>query len=465
MIITSIKVKNFLSLTEVQVHPGKITQVFGNNGEGKTSFLKAIEFAAHGSNDTSLIKIGEDSAEVLLEFSDNTIVKRKVNSQGKQTVEVTREGMKSTSPQSFLDGLFDSNFFNPLELLDPKKRHEAIMNSIQLKIDAALLAKALNASESDLPPLDYSQHGLKVLDQCHKYFYQRRAEANKAAKEKKVRWETYKSDFVQMLPPINSRAEIKEVAEHLNDKQNALATKLHLVKRNQEAAQAAFDKIKKYTEEKSNIENKIAELKNLVMREEARLESAKKYISDLEKEIPVIQSTDELVAEQNKINDEIKNLTIIEKELDAYEENLKLKRTLDGMAEEFKAAESFAEAIDSRVTALAGPIKQDIMLSTEMPIEGLQYIDCEFFINGVALDNLSTASTMRLAVNIAKNISKKAKVICIDGVESLDTVTWEAFKNETQDDGFNYFVTKVGDPYPNGVFGSNIHMQKGQVIQ
>lgn len=505
MNIVSVKIKNFLSLADVEIKPGKITQIVGDNGDGKTSILKAIDFAVNGSKDPSLVRLGEDSAEVLVELSDATLIRRRLTSEGRQSVDVSREGMKATSPQALLDVLFDSSSFNPLELLDPKKRHDAIMNSIDLKLDAKALAAAIGVEEKDLPPLDYSQHGLKVLDHCYRYFYQRRAEANKDASEKKKRWETYRSDFKPAATPAMQRQEIELRRESCHVGIAQCKNHVERVKRSHEANKEAQEKLNLYCAEQSKIQTSIevsektistlakdlenweielkkqyeeqvqkhkaeyarkeSELKQQVAADKARLETSQKFIEEAKSKVQtVLEGDQQFVEEIANAEKELEQLKTAEKEIEAFEATERSRQMIDGMEQEYNVAEAFAQALDARVVLLGGKVKKDLMSGAEMPIEGLQYNDGAFFVEGSSVDNLSTAATMRLAVSVARKLSKKAKVICIDGAEALDGHTWQAFKKEIEGDGFTYFVTKVGGAHidPDGTI---IPMSKGQVMQ
>jgi len=502
--IVSLKIKNFLSLVDVEIKPGKITQIVGDNGQGKTSILKALDFAVQGSNDPSLVRLGEDSAEVLVELSDNTLIRRRLNSQGRQSVDVTRDGMKATSPQALLGALFDQSSFNPLELLDAKKRHDAIMKSIEIKLTAAELAGMIGVEEKDLPPLDYEQHGLKVLEQCHKYFYGRRAEANRDAEEKKKRWQTYAADFKGADTPRFTRADINAARENAKNIIATCQAAIDRIKAAHERNSKAMEKVERYEGERARISDAVkvlekkrdaidsetekeemeikrefdrkvqalwkasnekkAMLEREISAETARLESSAKFIKEARSE--VIEAMEDDTPHANDMAQarlELANLEADERMIEAFEATQRNREMIAGMEREFQTAEAFAEALDKRVTALAGRVKKDVMASAEMPIKGLEYTDGQFLVDGVSVDNLSTAAAMKLSVAVARKLAKKAKVICIDGAEALDAKTWQAFKKEIKDDGFTYFITKVGTPHVDD--GVVLPMENGQVVQ
>lgn len=505
MNITSLKIKNFLSLVDVEIKPGKITQIVGCNGEGKTSILKAVDFAVHGSKDQSLVRLGEDSAEVLIELSDATVIRRRLTSEGRQSVEVSREGMKATSPQALLNALFDQSSFNPLELLSEEKRHDAIMSSITLQIDAKTLAEALGIKESELPELDYTMHGLKVLDICYRYFYQRRAEANKEASEKKKRWETYRVDFKEVEAPVITRKEIEAKRQDLISEISSAQNKAQNLKTIEDENKKLSEKIASYekaqkdiwanmqalettkTEIEKDLIIKLAtlksdyellvnkakhesaakeiELKEKISAGQARIESAHNFIQEAKASLKNDLESDSVYLKQKSDAEQaLEQLKTAEKTIEAYEATEKSRSMIESMEGEFRTSEAFAKELDKRVSLLNDQIKKDLMSKAEMPIEGLQYINDQFLINGVSVDNLNTAAKVKLAVSVARHKAKKTKIICIDGAESLDETTWQAFLEETKDDGFSYFVTKVGAAHSD-LTSTVIQMEKGHILQ
>ncbi len=54
---------------------------------------------------------------------------------------------------------------------------------------------------------------------------------------------------------------------------------------------------------------------------------------------------------------------------------------------------------------------------------------------------------MKLACSLARVLAKKTKVICLDGAEALDEATYAQLHAEIENDGFTYFVSKVGEAF------------------
>lgn len=510
MQILSLRIKNFLSIADVEIRPGQVTQIVGKNKQGKTTILKAVEGCIRGFPDQSVVKHGEDSAEVIVELSDGTNIRRKINSEGRQSVEVKRDGAKFTAPQSVLDVLFDHSSFNPLELLDPKKRNEAILKAINIEVTKEGLAGTLGVDASMLPPLDYKEHGLKVIEAAHKYFYQRRAEANKVALDLRNRFLTYKKD----LPKIPTEPELNKMSaqvrrneisvaiaqenvsvQQINNKISARAilieketkyeTELAAIEstiknqeifkneieigRRTELEQAERDFKAKCSEIEIRRDKQKSDTETATANQSGRLESGRKALADLRSEIPDIDKLTALHHEQKKqeLKTELQSLDLSDKEWETIEAIKKQHGMVATIEGECRGADTFADKLDKIVTHLHGPMREALMAEAELPVSGLEYKGGEFFLNGSSVDNLSGAEALGLAVGVARKLAKKSKVICIDGAEALDDESYKALREQIDGDGFTYFITKVGAPFESQMGGEDqvLTMEQGQVIQ
>lgn len=457
MNIVSLKIKNVLSISDVEIKPGQVNQIVGANSQGKTSILKALEGCVKGFTDQSVIKHGEDSAEVLLELSDGTHIRRRINSEGRQSVEVKRDGAKFSAPQTVLDVLFDTSSFNPIELLDPKKRNDAILKSIELKVTDQDLGVALGLPVKDLPPLDYSGHGLKVLEAAYKFFYQRRAEANRVVAEKKARYETYKTD----LPPLPTAPELNlvsiqvkknEIAEEISFQQD----QIRKINRQHEDAKSAQKKVDSYRAEAEKIDKEISDLESKIMAAKERRGLAQKFIEEAILSVPTsLLTTDVHEANIVKAKENVQQFDLMVKDWQTFDAVAKQHDMVKSIQNEYDQAVAHAEHFD-KVVILAGTTGKTLMASAEMPITGLTYREGQFYVDGIAVDNLSSSAALKLAVAVARKLSKKSKIICIDGAEQLDEETYQSFRQAIHEDGFTYFLTKVGFQFETSIDGDRV---------
>lgn len=467
MNIALLRIKNFLSIRDVEIKPGQINQITGGNNQGKTSIIKAIEFAVNGATDGSLVRNGQDAAEVIMELDDKTMIRRRINSEGKQSVEVKNaQGFKAPSPQTFLESLFGSASFNPLELLDPKKRHDAILNSIAISLDAATLAKELGVEVDALPPLDYTQHGLKVLETCHKYYYQRRAEANKDAADKKKRWETYKADLPEesLLTSVNAD-EINRDLALIQQRIDGFNERIRGIEEEERECNRAHQRHEEAQTKVSDLDAKVQFHRHEMEKAQAAQEEAEKTRVAAAKEIPAAIQDKRPIMEtvaQLKVDYEKKKagLKDVEKERAVLKQIEMVNELSVGVAN----AEQFSQGLTEKVERLAGPLKKKIMSAADMPVQGLEYKSGQFLVDGIPVDNLSASKALKLAVGVARKLAKKSKLICIDGAEALDDSTYKELMAEIKEDGYEYFITRVG-PTVGIDYASSLEMKNGAVVQ
>lgn len=103
------------------------------------------------------------------------------------------------------------------------------------------------------------------------------------------------------------------------------------------------------------------------------------------------------------------------------------------------------------------------MKRCNFPVEGLVYQNGRFFLDGSSIDNLSTSASIRLAVALARKLGAKTKLICLDGAEALDETSYQLLSEQIKGDGYTYFITKVGEPFPSAG-DSVVRMVEGRAV-
>lgn len=431
----------------MELTPGRVNQIVGKNGQGKSSVLKALEVALRGANDGSLVKRGEDSAEIIVEFDNALIVRRRLKNDGTSSVTVKKDGFTAQKPQGMLDGLLSEGGFNPLDLLDPKTRTANLLKAIELKVTEQDIQKRLEGIlPVSLPPLDYSQHGLKVVEQAHRYFYQRRAEANKDFLAKNNRF----TALQQELPasPVALTADTREEIQGKIAACGAAVAEETKKKSLQTERQEQLEKVKwglqSYLDEKEKVANQIHQFQMKLAQSENQIEHQQSLVASAEqalKEVAVDQ--DKIDRARNETIELQKGLTVLA-EIQAHDQRRKVVEEASVVAASALLA---AEELDKCVQALGSSFKSQLMSRTALPIEGLAYENEQFLLGGFAIDNLATSKALRLAVGIARKLAGPAKLICIDGAELLDQESYSALRSEIDGDGFTYFLTCVGDAF------------------
>jgi DNA repair exonuclease SbcCD ATPase subunit len=141
MRILRFEATNIQRLSAVEIEPtgDPVLVLAGDNGEGKSSCLDAIEMALGGerAQPPEPIRRGSDKAAVTLDLGD-IIVTRKFSRESKGSITVTnRDGLKYPSPQALLDGLYSKLTFDPLAFASAKPADQAFTLRALAKVDTS----------------------------------------------------------------------------------------------------------------------------------------------------------------------------------------------------------------------------------------------------------------------------------------------------------------------------------------
>jgi hypothetical protein len=320
-----------------------------------------------------------------------------------------------------------------------------------------MVTESLKPLPVDLPPVDYTAHGLKVIQQLHEYFYARRAEANKNAKNEEARLKVEQERLSQVEPEKGSHEdpELDRMMGECDGSLRALQEKRVLIHQKQREVSITQQAAESH-------ERELIRLREEIKNSELKAKEYAERSLETQKELLDLGSPE---SEIDKLNG-LKMRHSEEKSKNAnYRTWLSQKNNLEGQRSRVVEAQRKAEDLDRCVNLLKDKVKQDMLDSTEMPLPGITFDGTKFLYEGSAIENLSTSSAMKLAVGLARSLAKKTKVICLDGAEALDEESYKALKEEVKDDGFSYFISKVGKAFESSPEETVISMQEGRVLQ
>jgi len=447
MSLKKITIRNFKLIESTSLEPGKINQIVGENNQGKTTILEAIQFAMVGSTDESLIRHGEEIASVTLEFTDGLVVVRWLTKGAGQGLTVQLNDMSPQRPQSYLNGLVGVGAFNPKEVLDPKKRTEYLMKVIDLKVTKKQIKEIVG--DKIIPDFNYDDHGLKVIERASKFFYDTRAVENKRLKAAKSEIVVYQKNLGD--PPPESR--IKE-----SDQEIRVA--LDLYQKDLKGLKQKYDdwaKEKKEYDEHYSALKRSFDVNNLAIQEMRKLETELENTRmSLVQELEIHQKDKEnfgpepdIGNESAMINEHIADVNaeiLLRKNRESYQKEIDFIGVLKSKAE---TIEGEAKRYGEIYKCISNSLTAKLMSAADLPVKGMTFEDGKFKLDGVDVEQLSSSKTLSLALAITKKLNKKANLICIDGVELLDERTFLDLHAEMIKDEFNYFLTKVGPAFKN----------------
>jgi DNA repair exonuclease SbcCD ATPase subunit len=449
MNISLIQIRNILGIKELDITPGKVTEIKGRNGTGKSSVLGAIR-AALGVSEFSpaqLIHQGEEQGEIVLVLDDGTTVKRRITANGTDVKVTDAQGMKFAKPQTILQSLFAVTQFNPLALLqaDKKSRDErtrTVLECLPLSLDKDTILELTPQLSSQLSHIDTNRHGLDVLNDIEKRVFDRRTDVNRDLKKVQANIEELKNT----LPPEEDRASPVESLDDLRSKKAALDKKReeYLTNFERERRESREATIKQYNDalevEEQQRQQKIAEINRAF---EAKREELTRIKDDslqrIEEHFHVV-STEKQQAYESRMEP----ITAEMARLEEASRNAAALKTQRDMLKKFEAEELDLKVEAGALTTAIDRVREyRLNAVSEFPIDGLSIVDGEVHYEGLAFDQLNTAKRIELAVNLAVLKSGDLGVICVDGCEALDNATFAMLETICREKGLQMICTEV----------------------
>jgi DNA repair exonuclease SbcCD ATPase subunit len=321
--IKRLVIRNALGIEEKAINVGNVNIISGGNAKGKTSILEVIEKALYNTERRDrFVRIGADKAYIEVETDDGIKVERTVTEDGKNDVKVTRDGIPVRAPQTFLDQLFgvtkerkDVFAFNPVDfMLKPAKEQSKILLSL---MPIMITQQDMMNWFGKIPPVNPNMHGLLVLKELEKYWYDARHEANGAVRATQAevealqkqlpdnyeveKWENFStmalSDEIRKGEQVNNfRKQAQELIDGLETKKQNINNKYDLqVKEQEELLEFKINKVNQSIEQqKQAIRNEIEKSWLEIDKHNAEIERLQKLIEAEEKAIVDIKHNIEL---------------------------------------------------------------------------------------------------------------------------------------------------------------------------
>ncbi|ATI15724.1 hypothetical protein [Bordetella phage vB_BbrM_PHB04] len=431
MHIAKIKFSNILGIAEMELSPKGFTEISGPNGSGKTSILEAIKAVLETGHDATLLRKGAEKGEAVLVLDDGTELSKTVTPTG-STSAVRRDGKKVPRPAEVIKQLTDMISVNPVDFLRaPKKdRVRVLLEAMPLEADAEKLAEIAGVKVTAAP----GTHALQVIQQVHTEVYDARTGTNRAVKEKKATI----TQLEQAVPPVpagadGDEAELDAALQEIDAARDAelgrISTKLDGIRADTRTKidairtklQADMDALKAAAQAEVDAIN--AEL----AKRETQAAAAR------ERNVTTFAAQREPIAAQ---------LGTLRQNRDLHARRAQTLETIGVMETELEELETQAERQTQALAAIE-QYKSDLLNS--LPIPGLEVRDGEIYRDDVQFDRLNTAQQVDVAVEIAKLRAGDLGVICVDGLESLDTESLDAFRDRALESGLQLFVTRVSD--------------------
>jgi len=369
MNVTQLTINDVKRISAVVINPttGEPVILTGDNAQGKSSVLDALELALTNRGLEDPIKHGRASGKVTVTMSDGHVIERKLTRSGDTLVVTGPDGVRMPKAQTFLNSLIGNYAFDPLAFthLKPKEQVEA------LKIAAGL---------------DFSK-----LDAERQEAFSIRTDVGRRGKEAKARLEA----IPEPLP--GTPTEEQSAAALMAELQRLEKAADHLL--------VAKRQVKEAMEKEESALREIERIKEMLKAAEAHQATCAHMIDDMQKVLAAAQSSapteDQLAAARAAVEQ-------IDKTNAAVREGIQYRALLtetESLRKEYVELTSQIEQIDRD--------KQERIKKADLPIDGLELTDDGVMFNGCLFAQLSTAEQIRISTIVAMAQNPTLKIVMV----------------------------------------------------
>lgn len=456
--ITKLKIRDFRGITALDITAAEINLFAGDNAQGKTSVLDAIAAALRGKVPADAVRHDQERAEILVELDDGTSIHRKIKADGKQTVKVQKDAATLRAPQGFLDDLFSTEGLNPIDFIKSGDRQKRLLEALPVKTTPEEVLAHLEKcglDKADVKGLrTESAHAFEVFEAVAKLLSGTRKEANAQVKQAKQWIKQERADLEDATDPSD---EIEKLTGDLATARAAVAGRSEKLQR-----------LETMQTRQAGLRESIEEARKRLADLEQQATDLDSEIDTLEAEVAATPDTPESTGEQ--VADMEARLAELKEQKGAWDQMQRRVGKVEARETELADMEARAKALDTGVKFFRKEAPALALASTPMPVEGLEYKDGAFYVNGTNLDQLSGAETIRVAVKftLERVRQKGLHVVCVDGVEGLAGSQREQFFSEMAESGVQLWATEVDhgqSAAPDGEGSLFVIMQNGEPVE
>lgn len=427
MKILEFQAENFKKLRVVRITPdGHLIQLTGGNGAGKTSTVDAIWFLLKGIKGLPVkaIRVGAETMKVSGRIGNSDlefVVTRSLSTESKlPTLDIRMiKGERDTTPQDFLDRIFDILTFDPLEFIKMDARAQVAKLRETAKVDLDFEALAI---EHDA---DYKQR--------HKTGLEAKAlEAQIEAMPTLEGLPKEKLDEAGILEKLEAAGESNRKAQEVfraKQELGAAAARVGVeVTQKQSAIESIQGKIELLEKELKRAKEELSAAR----KEHTALETQRKRAEEAFRAAPAGEPID-----VSALTAELQSAQRTNRAIDAWRRKEELKTELETKKLKYQEIENRMKTRDEK--------KRLAIAKAKIPVEGLAFNEAmtEVTFNGLPLENLGEGEQIRLSARIGMAANPKLRVLCIRHGEALDEAGLKILAELAEQHDFQIWMARV----------------------
>jgi DNA repair exonuclease SbcCD ATPase subunit len=406
MKIIALQSENVKRLRAVTIHPdGSMVVIRGDNGAGKSSVLDSIAYALGGQAlcPPQVIRNGQEHAEVKVDLGELIVTRRWTASGSSLRVE-NREGARFPSPQAILDKLVGKLSFDPLAFTREKPKDQA-----------ETLRKLVG--------LDFT-----INDKARQRLYEERTVVNREIAALKA---------VANGPAVDGPDEEVSIKDLLHEQ----GLRLGQQKKTEDLGRDA----RMRTGEKLLAAKHLAEAILRVQELERQLEAARASVAVNDQALRTAETREiEAIAAANAQPQP--DLEGIRAQIAAAEQtnaNVRAKKARAAEAIKLITKEEEAKKLSDQIEILDLQ-KAHAVADAHFPIAGLGFSDEGVTLNGLPLEQASSAEQLRVSLAVGIALNPKLKVLLIRDGSLLDENSMRLVGEMAETAGAQVWVEVVG---------------------
>ena len=422
MTITELSIENVKRLQALRICPetGKPVVITGDNGQGKSSILDAIQLALTNDGLEDPIRHGAKRAVVKMKISgeDRTLLIERVIRGGSQELKVTAEDSKPiSSPQAFLNGLIGSIAFDPLEFvrMKPKDQADALRKLIGVDV--------------------------RPIDQRKKKHYDERTVVNRHVDNLRAQ--------LAAIPELPSEVPDTEVSasEYVKKRDAVIAAQqdvtgtARVVGEIESSRAALVERIDKGRKLLAQLEKDLEDT-------DRRLNDARATAQRSESNLAIqvqVDGTPEALASA------IASVDAINAQVRKKRERADLVRAIDDHEQKAKLLTDLQEECDAE--------KARLLSEAKMPIDGMEFDEYGVRINSIRFDQLATGEQIKASAAIAMAANPGLKVVLIREGALVSQANMAALCKMAEERGYQVWIEK----FLESAGDTGIHIVDGSV--
>ena len=433
MKVAKLKISNVLGIDHMEIEPGSVTVIKGQNGTGKTSVIEALKSILGGGHRASLLRQGELVGEIVLVMDDGMEIRKRIT-ESKSTLSARHPQYgRLQGPAKWLKSAVDQIAVNPVAFLTARNRSELLLQAMPIEKDMDALQEILDSFGLPMPEgADLATHALPAIESVRDVIYRERTGVNRVAREAKASAKQLK----RSLPDPDDDPGEQDVAEMevaLTRARQSMSDDLHEAEQDGTRRRHAIDQTAK--DRKAAIDQEAARQRLEVERWH------REQIAEIQTELDEKRSNIR-IAHEPDIAQQVAGVSAARERQKAHRQHENTRAIMDDHQQTAQTKQEHSERLTAAIDALDELKTRQLAV---LPVAGLTIDGKDISLNGIPYSTLNRAEQVRLAVEVAKLRAGDIPLVCLDGCEALDSERFELLTERLKAEGIQAIITTVSD--------------------